>query len=90
MTDRITSDDDPRGLIFEAYRIEGITGEACRSIYLDWALGMPAGADMRASTVRLLDQYGPAEPLHPMTAVLREGAERAAAPPARRRSRPQP
>jgi len=29
---------DPRGLIFESYRIDGITIEECRMIFLDWAL----------------------------------------------------
>jgi len=30
---------DPRGLIREAYKIDGITASQCRSIFLDWALG---------------------------------------------------
>ena len=36
---------DPRGVIFEAYRIEGITGPDCRSIFLDWALGLNTDLD---------------------------------------------
>ena len=40
---------DPRGLIYESYRIEGIRIEECRSIFLDWAMGLPPGADMRAA-----------------------------------------
>ena len=32
---------DPKGLIREAYRIEGITAAQCRSIFLDWALSLP-------------------------------------------------
>lgn len=86
MTDKRISADDPRGLIFEAYRIEGLTPEAARSIYLDWALGMPAGADMVAATARLFGEYGPGREDHPMTEVLREGMERAAGP-ARRTGR---
>lgn len=66
---------DPRGLIREAYRIEGIVGPACRSIYLDWALGLPAEQDALAATAALLAAYGPANPDHPMTEVLREGVE---------------
>ncbi|MEM1316424.1 MAG: hypothetical protein AAGI51_17840, partial [Pseudomonadota bacterium] len=30
---------DPRGLIGDAYAMEGVGPEACRSIFLDWALG---------------------------------------------------
>lgn len=63
-------DIDPRGLIFEAYRMELGPAE-CRSIFLDWALGQPvAGPD---EVARLLAVYAPAHPGHPMTAVLREG-----------------
>ena len=40
--------DDPRGLILESYRIEGITEGQCRSIFLDWALGIQLGEDMVA------------------------------------------
>jgi hypothetical protein len=73
------SDDlDPRGLIREAYRIEGITAWDCRSIYLDWALGL--ASDPAEATRALLDRYAPDAPDHPMTAVLREGVETAARP----------
>ena len=63
---------DPRGLFQDSYRIEGIVLEQCRSIFMDWALGSDlkhAKADMQA----LLDHYGPDNPDHPMTQVLREG-----------------
>lgn len=62
---------DPKGLISEAYRIDGITEPECRSIFLDWALSVPQDADMRAHLRVLLDRHG--EPGHPMTAVLEEG-----------------
>lgn len=62
---------DPRGLIQEAYRME-IGPQDCRTIFLDWALGLPEGGG-RAEIAVLLDHYGPAHPDHPMTAVLREG-----------------
>ena len=65
--------DDPRGLILESYRIEGITQGQCRSIFLDWALGITLGQDMVAKIQDLLDHYGPDNPDHPMTLVLREG-----------------
>lgn len=71
---------DPRGLIFEAYRIEGIVIEDCRTIFLDWALGLPVGQDQLAATGELLAHYGADNPDHPMTRVLREGLETAARP----------
>jgi len=77
---------DPRGLMREAYAIEGIVGPQCRSIYLDWALGLDPTHDATAATAALLAHYGPLWPDHPMTAVLREGVETVArARPSRRR-----
>ncbi len=58
--------DDPKGLIAEAYRIDGITEPECRSIFLDWALSVPAEP---ATIERLID----GRPDHPMTRVLRAG-----------------
>lgn len=69
---------DPRGLIREAYRIEGVTAQDCRSIYLDWALGL--SGDAAGATRALLARYAEEAPDHPMTAVLREGVETAARP----------
>ncbi|WP_371153335.1 hypothetical protein [Jannaschia sp. 2305UL9-9] len=63
--------DDPKALIFEAYRMDGITEAECRTIFLDWALGQHA--DTAAAIGRLLDLYG--APDHPMTTVLRQGLE---------------
>jgi hypothetical protein len=68
---------DPRGLIHEAYRIEDITEADCRSIFLDWALGLSEGADTRVHIVALIDRHGAAAPDHPMTQVLRAGLDRA-------------
>ncbi|MEL6794805.1 MAG: hypothetical protein AAFP78_15200 [Pseudomonadota bacterium] len=84
-----TAELDPRALIVEAYRMEGIAPEDCRSIYFDWALGLDAARDMKADTAALLAHHEPAEPDHPMTAVLREGLANADAPKRRggRRSR---
>ena len=65
-------DIDKRGLIYEAYRIEGIGQGECRSIFMDWALGAPSG-DVKLHIQTLLDAYGTEAPDHPMTAVLREG-----------------
>ena len=73
-------DIDPRGLIYESYRMDGIGPEECRSIFLDWALGTQLGADMEAMLLQLLDEYGRGAPDHPMTAVLNEGLEKARRP----------
>lgn len=72
---------DPRGLIFEAYRME-VGPRECRTIFLDWALGRPdddVGDEIRT----LLDRYAGSAPDHPMTDVLREGLKRLDAPPKR-------
>ena len=70
--------EDPRGLMLEAYGMEIAEGD-CRSIFLDWMLGLPEGAGA-AEIGAVLDRYGRAQPAHPMTAVLREGLEATASP----------
>ncbi|MBE9636952.1 hypothetical protein [Salipiger mangrovisoli] len=62
---------DPKALIAEAYRIDGITIEECRSIFLDWALSLPEGSGAGAALGPLLARHG--VPGHPMTRVLTEG-----------------
>lgn len=74
---------DPKGLVRESYRIEGITLGECRSIFMDWALSLKVDADHGAAIRKLLDHYGPGAESHPMTVTLREGLGSAA--PARRR-----
>jgi hypothetical protein len=74
------TEQDPRGLIYDSYRIEGISAEQCRSIFFDWALGMDAARDNRADIQVLLDIYGAGQPDHPMTVVLREGLQSAQRP----------
>ena len=71
---------DPKGLVRESYRIEGIGLAECRSIFLDWAISVPVGAEARDLIPALLDSYGSAAPDHPMTQVLREGLSAAPAP----------
>lgn len=66
---------DPRGLIRESYRIEGITAGQCRSIFLDWALGTLPGRDTQSDISSLLSEYREAFPDHPMTKTLSEGTE---------------
>ncbi|QEE35845.1 hypothetical protein FTO60_09085 [Octadecabacter sp. SW4] len=64
---------DPKGLIREAFVIDGIGAPECRSIFLDWALSLPAGAEPKASIRAMLAQYGDQPADHPMTLTLREG-----------------
>jgi hypothetical protein len=78
---------DPRGMIFESYRIEGIAPEECRSIFLDWALGLPKEADMAAALSELQAEYAADHPDHPMTALIADGLARTAMPRGRRRNR---
>lgn len=75
---------DPKGLIREAYRIEGIETAECRSILIDWALSLPAGQDSTAALAALLAQYAPGAEAHPMTAILRAGLSEAPGRPGRR------
>ena len=65
--------DDPKALIREAYRIENITLPECRSIFLDWALGLPIEQDPNISIKNLLERYQSGFSDHPMTETLEEG-----------------
>lgn len=60
---------DPKGLVREAYAMPGISEPECRSIFLDWALSLPDGADPLPSIRALLDRHGADG--HPMSGVLR-------------------
>ena len=79
-------DIDPRGLIYEAYRMD-IGDQECRSIFLDWALGTQLGADMCAMLETLLAEYEVEGVHHAMTDVLREGLQKANRPAVRRGGR---
>ena len=71
---------DPKGLIFESYRIEGITKSECRTIFLDWALSLPMERDTSETLQLLLSQYGEVNTDHPMNEVMQEGLAGMAAP----------
>ena len=71
---------DPKGLIHEAYRIDGITPSQCRTIFLDWALSLPETTAPGAALSALLARHGPAAPDHPMTRLLRDGQAQATTP----------
>ncbi|PTX55896.1 hypothetical protein C8N43_0544 [Litoreibacter ponti] len=64
---------DRKGLIREAFRIEGITKGECRSIFLDWALTLPDGLAATDAIQALLEAYALDAQTHPMGEVLREG-----------------
>ncbi len=66
-------DIDSAGLIRESFRIDGIDAAQCRSIFLDWALKLPADVDQRAALALMLATHGAEHPDHPMTAILRAG-----------------
>ncbi|MFK7835546.1 MAG: hypothetical protein AB8B60_04940 [Sulfitobacter sp.] len=74
------SPEDPKGLIFESYRIDGITKAECRTIFLDWALSLPLEQDTGPTIKTLLDHYRDTHTSHPMTEVLTEGLTSMAAP----------
>lgn len=78
---------DPRGLIRESFNIEGISEKDCRTIFLDWALGVPEDSDIRSLLSELAAHYGPLHPSHPMVAILQEGLAGADAGRARPRRR---
>lgn len=63
---------DPKGLIREAYRINGISAPECRTIFLDWALGVPSGTDPRDAVAALLTLYADEPADHPMTLTLKD------------------
>ncbi|MCB5409110.1 hypothetical protein [Pseudogemmobacter faecipullorum] len=61
---------DPKGLVRESYRIEGITLGECRSIFMDWALSIPQERSVPEAVSLLIDTYAKAAPGHPMNGVL--------------------
>lgn len=71
---------DRKGLIYEAYRIDGISESECRTIFLDWALSLPLEVDTATTIRALLARYQPDHADHPMTGVLTEGLGGMAAP----------
>ncbi|WP_434612202.1 hypothetical protein [Tabrizicola sp. M-4] len=64
---------DPKGLVRESYRIEGITLGECRSIFVDWALSLPVDAPMKDAIRVLMAEYALGAPDHPMSKVMEDG-----------------
>ena len=71
---------DPKGLIYESFRIEGISKAECRSIFLDWALSLPVEQETGSVLRHLLSTYEGDNPEHPMIEVMREGLAGMSAP----------
>ena len=71
---------DPKGLVRESYRIEGITDGECRSIFIDWALSLPVDSPVTEAVRVLIATYGLAAPDHPMSAVLEQALTTPTAP----------
>ena len=71
---------DPKGLVRESYRIEGITPGECRSIFMDWALSIPVGRSVPDAVRVLIATYALPQPGHPMSAVLQQALTKPDAP----------
>lgn len=82
-----TDRNDPRGVIFDAYKIEGISAPECRSIFLDWALEPRDANQLRLAASALADKFSPEYPEHPMTQILTEAISIQTARPKRRGGR---
>ena len=61
---------DPKGLIRESYRIDGIGDPECRSILMDWALSLPDDLPQTTAATALYARYGAQAPQHPMSVLL--------------------
>ena len=53
-----------------------IGSEECRSIFLDWVLGLPMERPVTEDIQELLDHYQVEYPNHPMTNLLKEGVKK--------------
>ncbi len=64
---------DEKGLIFEAYNIENIDINSCRTIFFDWIVSLDPSIDHLEAINELLKAYSSRFPNHPMTELLIEG-----------------
>ena len=71
---------DPKGLVRESCRIEGITPGECRSIFMDWALSIPIGRSVPDAVRVLIATYGVTAESPPMTKVLHDALAAPAEP----------
>ncbi|SFR41227.1 hypothetical protein SAMN04488005_1620 [Yoonia tamlensis] len=77
---------DPTGLIAESFLIANISEPECRTIFLEWAMGISADVDTLAAVKTHLARHSNANPAHPMIATLNAALE-TARPPKRRGGR---
>ena len=66
---------DEKGLIFEAYNIENIDLNSCRTIFFDWVISLDPSINQGEAIKELLKVYSPRFPGHPMTELLIEGTK---------------
>lgn len=66
--------------------MEGLTEPDARSIFFDWALGLPDGEPAGPAAQRLLAHHNPAED-HPIAGLLRAATAEASGGPRRRGGR---
>ena len=66
---------DEKGLIFEAYNIENIDLNSCRTIFFDWVVSLDPNINLGEAINELLEAYSPRFPSHPMTELLIEGTK---------------
>ena len=64
---------DEKGLIFEAYNIENIDLNSCRTIFFGWIVSLDPSINQGEAINELLEAYSPRFPNHPMTELLIEG-----------------
>ena len=64
---------DEKGLIFEAYNIENIDLNSCRTIFFDWVISLDPSINQGEAIKKLLEAYSSRFPNHPMTKLLIEG-----------------
>lgn len=65
---------DPKRVIYQAYALEDVTEEECRTIFLNWVLGLPDETAPKPAIKRLIAEYGK-DDAHPMTSILHQGLE---------------
>ncbi|OCX61430.1 hypothetical protein BFP70_15515 [Thioclava sp. SK-1] len=80
---------DPKGLIRESFRIDGISDAECRSIFMDWALSLPPNCDSVEAMRTVLVSYD-APNGHPMTQLLNDGLVQSTQPARRTRRAARP
>ena len=64
---------DPKGLIRESFRIEGISVGECRSIFVDWSLSLPVEVNPKEAIAGLMELHKTEPDAHPMMEILRDG-----------------